>query len=217
MHVLIVDDHAIFRDGLVALLVRERPDLRISQAGCLEDARAIMGAAEGPPDLILLDLFLESAAQHVVPADLISSFSGTPLVVLSGATDAAIVRQAIDAGAMGFIPKTMGYAAFSAALDRALKGEVFLPDWVAGASESRPMPLEDPRLSAIERLTLRQKQILRVVAYGWTNRAIANHLNVSEETVKTYLANIFRELGVRSRTEAVYLLSRASQALSPAA
>ena len=216
MHVLIVDDHAIFRDGLVALLVRERPDLRISQAGSLAEARTVVAAPGGAPDLILLDLFLEATSHHVVPADLLSPFAGIPLVVLSGATDSAIVRQAIDAGAMGFIPKTMGYADFSAALDRAIKGEVFLPEWVAG-SESRPMPLEDPRLKVIERLTLRQKQILRVVAYGWTNRAIASHLNVSEETVKTHLANIFRELGVRSRTEAVYLLSRATQALSPSA
>ena len=216
MHVLIVDDHAIFRDGLVALLVRERPDLRISQAGSLAEARTVVAAPGGAPDLILLDLFLEATSHHVVPADLLSPFAGIPLVVLSGATDSAIVRQAIDAGAMGFIPKTMGYADFSAALDRAIKGVVFLPEWVAG-SESRPMPLEDPRLKVIERLTLRQKQILRVVAYGWTNRAIASHLNVSEETVKTHLANIFRELGVRSRTEAVYLLSRATQALSPSA
>ena len=216
MHVLIVDDHAIFRDGLVALLIRERPELRISQAGSLQEARAVMSAPEGLPDLILLDLFLETTAHHVVPADLLSPFAGIPLVVLSGATDASIVRQAIDAGAMGFIPKTMGYADFSAALDRALKGEVFLPAWVAD-TQSRPLPPEDARLQAIERLTLRQKQILRVVAYGWTNRAIAGHLNVSEETVKTHLANIFRELGVRSRTEAVYLLSRATQALSPVA
>jgi DNA-binding NarL/FixJ family response regulator len=213
MHVLIIDDHAIFREGLVALLGRERPGIRVTEAGTLTEGLAPL-EAKPRPSLVLLDLFLNTeGGQANEPEAMLAKFAGFPVVILSGATDPALVRRCIEAGAMGFIAKTMRYAEFSQALDRVLSGEVFLPEWAAAEAPHQAVTPTDPRLRAIEALTERQRQILRSVAYGWTNRTIAKELFISEETVKTHLANIFRELDVRSRTEAVYLLSQAKTAL----
>lgn len=224
MHVLIIDDHVIFREGLIALIAREAPHTRASQAGSLAQARQWLASTPQAPDLVLLDLQLGEPHDAATARQAMALFSGIPLVVLSGLTDPAIVRQMIEAGAMGFIPKSLSYAEFSAALARALAGEVHLPrasieeTWRRRPPSLAP-PLPGQRLleiqQALQALTPRQSNVLRLLAYGWSNRAIAQHLYLSENTVKTHLSHIFLALDVNSRAEAVYLLAQVEHAGGP--
>lgn len=223
MHVLIIDDHVIFREGLIALISQETPDHQLSQVGSLAEASQLLGSTPQPPDLVLLDLQLGTPYDEESTRQALTLFSGIPVVVLSGLTDPGIVRQTVEAGAMGFIPKCLSYADFSAALARALAGEVYLPRTSVAAAtlpappRARPIPTKRATdiQQAMQTLTPRQLNVLRLLAYGWSNRAISRHLFLSENTVKTHLSHIFLALEVNSRAEAVYLLAQVEHAGGP--
>lgn len=215
MHVLIIDDHAIFREGLTALLARESPRAEVSQAGTLAEAQQVLAAAGNTIDLVLLDLNLPDANIDEVVQKAIPMFAGVPVVVLSGVCDPRLVRSAIEAGAMGFIPKSLCFCEFSAALARSLAGQIYLPQMSLQEGLRRlartggvPQDGLDGIAAAVARLSPRQSDILNLLVYGLSNRQIAEHLQISEGTVKTHMGHIFPALGVHSRAEAVYLLAQ---------
>lgn len=197
MRVLLVDDHALFRDGFKLMLARlwNAPPT-IVEAGSAEAGLAAVGGAEF--DLIFLDLGLPGlegidglrAFRRACPA--------TCLVVLSGVDGAETVRQALLYGAQGYIPKSVGAEIMEDALRQIFAGRVYAP--AAAQSSARE------RLDA--QLTARQVEVLAEVCAGRPNRGIADHLGMSENTVRAHLAAIFRQLGVRSRTEAALLAKR---------
>lgn len=214
MQVLVIDDHAIFRDGLVALLARESPGIEVREAGSLAEARGIVQHSERPFALVLLDLNLGDAKVDSVARETVAMFRGIPVVVLSGLTDPRLVRSAIEAGAMGFIPKTLSFSEFSRALARALSGEVYVPRmaWNEGLRCKKSVGA-DGVADAVKRLPPRQLEILRLLVYGLSNREIARHLDISEGTVKTHMGRILPALGVHTRAEAVYLLAQVEQSI----
>lgn len=219
MQVLIVDDHALFREGLVSLLGVHHPETVVFQAASLADAKRIRDERQGGFDLLLLDLNLGSGNTDRVAEQAVALFPGTPVVVLSGVSDPRAIRAAIEAGAMGFIPKALSFGEFSAALERSLAGEVYLPH--TGSHEQLhkkrqddgSAPAADDAAAAVKRLSRRQLEILRLLVYGLSNRDIAKHLKISEGTVKTHMGHIFPALGVHSRAEAVYLLAQVEHSI----
>ena len=221
MHVLIIDDHAIFREGLSALLARADAHVEVSEAGSLAQAREVLATLKRPIDLVLLDLNLGDTSSDCVVAQAVPMFAGVPVGVLSGISDPRLVWRAIEAGAMGFIPKSLCFAEFSAALARSLAGEVYLPQ-MSVAEGLRRIRREgglaqegaEGIAAAVARLSPRQLDILRLLVYGLSNREIAEHLEISEGTVKTHMGHIFPALGVHSRAEAVYLLAQVEQSIS---
>lgn len=218
MHVLIVDDHAMFREGLLALITREKPETRVSEAGSLEEAQRVLDDAARRPDLVLLDLHLDVQPADEITQKAMKLFSGIPVVALSGIADPRVIRKVVEAGAMGFIPKSLSYAEFSVALTRALAGDVYLPKISFQAPPLRPARMDGTsKAAAITQLTARQMEVLRLLAFGSSNRAIARQLGISEETVKSHLAHIFTTLDVNSRSEAVYLLAQVEFATGPSA
>lgn len=209
MHVLLVDDHVMFREGLAALILREQPQTRIAEAGSLDEARRVLESLPQPPDLVLLDLNLGQPYPNAITDQAMALFTNIPVVVLSGVADPRVVRNAIEAGAMGFIPKSLSYTEFSTALTRSLAGDVYLPQTsFTKMSAGNGPSSHSTATTAIAQLTNRQREVLRVLARGWNNRTIARHLNISSETVKSHLSSIFMTLGVNTRTEAVYLLAQ---------
>lgn len=220
MHVLIIDDHAIFREGLVALIARADAHVEVSEAGSLAQARQALATCRRPVDLVLLDLNLGDASTDGVVEQAIPMFAGVPVVVLSGVSDPRIVWRAIEAGAMGFIPKSLGFFEFSAALARSLAGEVYLPqmsvqEGLRRLKRAGGLAQEGAEgiAAAVARLSPRQLDILRLLVYGLSNREIAEHLAISEGTVKTHMGHIFPALGVHSRAEAVYLLAQVERSV----
>lgn len=220
MHVFIIDDHAIFREGLIALIVREDPQIEVSEAGSLAEAQQVLATRKSRVDLVLLDLNLGDTDTGNVAEQAIAIFAGVPLVVLSGVSDPRMVRSAIEAGAMGFIPKSLCFFEFSAALARSLAGEVYLPQISVQEGLRRlrregrlPQDGAEGIASTVARLSPRQLEILRLLVYGLSNRSIAERLKISEGTVKTHMGHIFPALSVHSRAEAVYLLAQAEQSI----
>lgn len=202
---LIVDDHPLFCDALSMTLKVVAGLQVVESAGSLEEATARLD--RGPqPDLVLLDLNLPDVdgldglirLKLVVPQ--------APVLVVSSLADPRIIRAAIRAGAMGFVPKNAHRDTYRAALDAMRGGRVFLPDGVQaedGASAS------EEAIARLGLLTRQQARILQLICEGKLNKQIAFELAIAETTVKAHVTAIMRKLGVLSRTQAVLMAKEA--------
>lgn len=210
---LLVDDHALFRDG-VALLVEHRiPELALASAG---DIAGALEALRADPDcsLVLLDLGLPDSSGMAGLERLREAAPAVAIVVLSADDRPETVLGAIDRGAAGFIPKSADSAAFTAALRDVIGGRVHLPPQ---ALQRAALPVPDHAADGGELgLSPRQLDVLRLLVEGRSNKLIMRELDLSESTVKTHLQAIFRRLGVNSRTQAVVAAARLGLRLSAA-
>jgi DNA-binding NarL/FixJ family response regulator len=217
MRALIIDDHPIFSDGL-RLLLRT---LGIAQdiETCTDSTQALHLLQQNAFDLILMDWQLgqQSLSGTELIVELNQLAPNARVVVVSGEADASSVHQAIEAGAVGFVPKETDSASLIDAVRVTSKGQIFLPDHVLdsthcradGAHTSNKSPFEGVRLKdAYPGLTPRQRDTLVCALRGEPNKAIAKDLHLSEATVKQHLKAIYLELNVHNRAEAVYLMAR---------
>ncbi|SDN54932.1 two component transcriptional regulator, LuxR family [Streptomyces sp. cf386] len=196
VRILVCDDHAVVRAGLLALL-DSAPDIEVvAEAGTGEEALAL--AAKLTPDVVLMDLQLGEGIDGVETTRRLTAASGTSthvLVLTTYDTDADITR-AIEAGATGYLLKAERPDELFAAIHAAAEGRPALSAPVAGrvmANLRRPRPT----------LTDRERDILTQLARGIGNRDIARALYISEATVKTHLRRIYDKLGVDTRAGAV--------------
>lgn len=202
MKILVADDHVLVLEGMELFLRDYRPGAQILKAHNFQEA---MAAIQDHCDLelVLLDLVMPGMQGALSIAQIRRAVPATPLVVLSGFIDLHEVRAAMQAGAQGFMPKTLSREEMREALDRVLAGENFLPADAAfeqaGQYPERAVTA-DKQLCKI--LTPRQQEILNLIAEGMTNKEISRQLGLSAATVRTHLSEIFRKLGVKNRTEA---------------
>lgn len=224
MKTLIVDDHPLFSEGLRLLLSASTP---IEDIACCEDAAEALGlATESPFDLVLLDWNLgsdEGGAPLI--GDLKALLPQARIVIVSGESNPSLIRRAIEAGAVGFVPKESSSALLIDALTLTAHGGIYLPLAVlsadppaAPAPATTPAPATSARgalrsiAEAFPQLTPRHVDVLSCLVRGMANKQIARVLDISDGTVKQHLNTIFRELGVLNRTETVYLLARSGVA-----
>ncbi len=213
LRILLVDDHTLFREGMRYLLQGLDSSLTIDETDAVNDAIAMLSAQDF--DLLLLDLKMPGYdgldSLHAVK----EAADSVPVVVLSGEDSPALIRQAIESGAMGFIPKSSSHDLLMQALKLVLAGGVYLP--LNAISENNAQySIEQPRPKAepvpveneFHGLTPRQLEVLHGVVKGKPNKLIARDLNVSEHTVKAHLSAVFRALGAKNRTDAVYQAAR---------
>jgi DNA-binding NarL/FixJ family response regulator len=207
MRILIVDDHALFRQGLRFLLRDLDAKLEISEAGDCPQAVAL--GAE-PFDVVLLDLHMPGVAGLAALEAVRQAFEASRIVVLSGEEDPRQIRRAIDAGAVGFIPKSATPEVLLSALRLVLADGIYLPTvalrGVDDPAAAAPSEMTSDRLR--ETLSERQVDVLQKAVQGKANKVIARELGISEGTVKAHLSAAFRALGVHNRTEAVYAAAR---------
>jgi len=219
LQTLIVDDHLLFSEGLRHLLTAASSSQTITC--CQTGADAVRLAAATPFDLILLDWNLGAGlAGAPLIAELKLALPSTRVVVVSGESSTSLIRLAIESGAVGFVPKESSPALLIDALTVTTHGGIYLPVSVLEISAHEAMqPIPASPASAAEaglrsigdafpQLTPRHGDVLSQLVRGLSNKQIARRLDISEGTVKQHLNAIFRELGVESRTEAVYLLSK---------
>jgi DNA-binding NarL/FixJ family response regulator len=200
MRVLVADDHALFRDGLVSLL--EAADYEVV-AQVENGEQAVAVALRLQPELILLDIGMPKLSGLDALRGLRQELPDSKLVILSVSEDEKDLAEAIRAGANGYLLKSLDADEFLDLLEGLQRGEAAMTrkmtaKLMAGLAhpvEERP----DPRLS----LTPREVELLGLVQEGLSNLAIAQKLLISENTVKYHLKNIFQKLGVQNRTEAV--------------
>jgi DNA-binding NarL/FixJ family response regulator len=200
MKALLIDDHALFRDALGMLIGVRFPALQLLDAGSMAEGLARLN--EHPDlQLVLLDLNLPDT-QGTSAIGLVRDHAPAVRVVVLSADDRPeTVETAIELGACGFVPKTARGDTLAHALQITLDGGVYLP----------PAGLPPPAASITPEslgLSPRQSDVLRLLINGHPNKLICRELDLSESTVKTHLAAVFRRLDVNSRTQAVVAAAR---------
>lgn len=207
MRVLLVDDHKLFREGLKAILAGLDTGIALEEAG--DAAEGIRRASAGGYDLILLDLKMPGAEGMDALRAMREAVPGTPVVVLSGEEYSHVVREAIELGAMGFIPKSSSPEVLIQAVRLIVAGGVYLPPAVLDSRMPAPLPAKpQPGEARLPGLTDRQMDVLRCVIQGKPNKVIARELDISEGTVKAHLSAVMQALGAHNRTEAVYAAAK---------
>jgi DNA-binding NarL/FixJ family response regulator len=192
--VLLVDDHALFREGIKLQLEELVPDVTCLEAGAVDEALAFAGREV---DLVLLDFGLPGVKGLDAIARIKEAFAA-PITIVSASDDPRTIKSAITRGALGFIPKSMSKKEFFAALGLVRAGVVYLPPQVLfGAGSASAGELSDL-----------EQQVLSAAVRGAANDQIAAELGVTVEDVDAHLRRAFRALGVDNRTDAVYELAK---------
>ncbi len=209
VRILVVDDHTLFRRGLTALLMRD-PSLQV--VGDAADAgEAQRRAAELQPDLILLDNHLPGVNGVDALPSLRQAAPNARIVMLTVSEDEADLAAALRGGACGYLLKTIEGDALVAAIQRAMRGASVVAEEMTGklvaayrdaATASSEGPDAPPPPSAIELLSPRERDILRGIARGASNKEIARDLGIAETTVKIHVQHVLRKLDVSSRVQA---------------
>lgn len=199
IRVLVVDDHAIVRKGICALLATE-PGIEV--VGEAQNGQeAIVLAAALRPDVVLMDLVMPGIDGLEAIRHISARQPRVPILVLTGCADDDKVIAAIKAGALGYLLKDSGPEALLRAIRQVHAGLSSLHPTIARRLVQELTYPQEPR-AGLEGLTAREVEVLRLVATGVGNREIAEELHLSEATVRTHVSNILAKLKLESRTQA---------------
>lgn len=202
VRIMLVDDHAIVRQGLRSILERERDLIVVAEASTPDEALTVIGRSA--PHIVLLDLKLSTASDTEgleLCAELTSRHPDIGLLVLTTFLDEQLVLKAIRAGARGYVLKDVDTSGLVRAIRDISRGESAF-DARSAAAMVRGLNTPDPEES--QQLTAREREVLRLLARGLSNRDIGVKLYISETTAKFHVGNILRKLRVSRRAEAVY-------------
>ncbi len=206
MKILVADDHALFREGLRYVLAQLGDEVEMLEAKDCAEALALIGN-RSDLDLVLLDLAMPGMDGLAGLRALRARHPSVPVVILAASEEPTDVRQALDGGAMGFIPKSSTSKVMLSALRLVLSGGVYLPPAFLERFQTGRAPIAAPSLEALG-LTPRQHDVLRMLGRGQSNKEIARVLGLAEGTVKLHISAILRGLGVDNRTRAVIVAAR---------
>jgi DNA-binding NarL/FixJ family response regulator len=199
-HLLIADDHPLFRGALREAVNGLFDRAQIAEAGTFEEVTELLERG-GDIDLILLDLRMPGVRGFSGLMYLRAQYPSLPIVVVSANDDPAVIRRCMEFGASGFIPKTLGVEVMRQAVAQVLRGGVWTPPDV---DLQRDNDAESAAVIArLATLTPQQVRVLMMLSGGLLNKQIAYELSVSEATVKAHVSAILQKLGVESRTQAV--------------
>lgn len=202
MQLLIVDDHPLFRDALAATIRLAHPDAVLHEADGIEAACAVLAENRGI-DLTLLDLSMRGVTGFDGLITVRARFPRIPILIVSGHEDPRIVREALQHGAAGFMPKAMDKTTLTRAITEVMSGALFLPPGFTEANGPSPHAKKPPLAERIARLTPQQLRVLMMIRQGKLNKQIAHELHVGDSTVKAHVSEILRKLEVISRTQIV--------------
>lgn len=194
--ILVVDDHAVLRSGLRLLLEQEEDLEWVGEAGTVEDALRAIDRTE--PDIVLLDLRMPGIGGLAGLPRVLARREGVRVLVLSMDDDVADVRQAFDAGAAGYVVKSAADEELIRAIRAVRAGERYV-DPALGAKLAQPPRPAGP----VDDLSPREREVLRLLALGYTNQEVAERLVVSVRTVESHRAHVMNKLRVDSRAAMV--------------
>ena len=196
IRVLIVDDHSIVREGLRMFLGRDPELTLVGEAA--DGAEAVSLARELRPDVVLMDLLMPVMDGIAATSAIRSELPETEVIALTSVLESAAVIGAMKAGAIGYLLKDTQAPELRKAIKAAAAGQVQLSPQ-ASAYLVREVRMPEMK----ETLTVREKEVLHLLAQGRSNKEIARDLQVVEDTVKVHVKHILTKLGVQSRTQAV--------------
>jgi len=204
--IMLVDDHAIVRQGLRSILEREQDMQVVAEASTADEAMAVV--ARALPQIVLLDLKLSSSSDSEglsLCEQLVGQYPDLGVLVLTTFLDEKLVLQAVRAGARGYVVKDVDTSGLIRAIrDVSRGGSAF----DARSAAAMVRGLNAPPVEETRKLTDREREVLRLLARGLSNRDIGEKLFISETTAKFHVGNILRKLGVSRRAEAVYEASK---------
>jgi DNA-binding NarL/FixJ family response regulator len=204
IRVLVVDDHAVVRRGVVAYLEALEDVAVAGEAGTGQEAldQLARAAALGElPDVVLMDLQMPEMDGVTATGEIVRRFPEVKVVILTSFGETERVHAALEKGASGYLLKDAGPAEVDAALIAAVRDEVFLD---AAVTRRLTQEMRAPR-TGVGVLTAREKEVLILVAEGRSNKDIAAHLVISERTARTHVSHLLAKMGLSSRTQAALL------------
>lgn len=202
MRILVIDDHALVRDGISAMVRSLRSGAVVVEAETC--AGGLEAARQGPWDVVFLDLNLPDQPGFVALEQFRRLYPELPVVVISGQEDRQTVIRALDGGAKAFLPKSANIARTRLALGEILAGRPYLPESVlldpgGAAAKASAEPFD---------ISPREREVLSHLLAGLPNKLIARRLDIAESTVKIHVSAILRALKVTSRTQAIIEIMR---------
>jgi DNA-binding NarL/FixJ family response regulator len=204
IRVLIVDDHAIVREGLRAVLIQSESLKIVGEAGNGNEALELIGRV--PPDVVLMDLKMPGLLATDAIRAIRAQHPATQVLVLTSYAEDRQVEDALRAGALGYVLKNIVAADLVRAITTVARGEAWLH---AEAQRSLVNRMRRPAdTSPLDLLTGRERSVLRLLAKGMSNRNIGHALHLSEGTVKGYVSNMLAKLRLGDRTQAALLAVR---------
>lgn len=195
--VLVVDDHKLFREGLCSLL-RDEPEIGV--VGQADTGRqGVQMARDLAPDVVVMDITMHDLNGIEAARQIRSELPRARVVFLSAHSDSQYVTQAVDAGAAGYVLKDAGIEEVVRAIRAAAAHQTYLsPAVTAAVMQACRSQSKGGGTGPFTSLTARQREVLQLVAEGWTTKQIALHLHVSGKTVETHRQMVMDKLGIHS-------------------
>lgn len=213
--IVIADDHGLYRRGLRLALMAGIPSAEIFEASCF-DAAVNLLEEQASIDLAILDLNMPGLFHQEVLSDFMAAYPDTRFAIVSGDDSRSEILTALSIGLHGYIVKSQSDEEVVLAVNEILAGRIYVPSLLSRTSADQrshapPPPVQNASRrhegsGDVARLTSRQKDVLKLMAEGYSNKEIARNLDIAEATTKIHAAAVLRELGVRNRTEAAVLL-----------
>ena len=203
--ILIADDHPLFRSALKQIIINTYPGARVFEAADIPEVQHWLAQAQDI-DLVLLDLHMPGAHGYSALAFITGNCLKCSVIMVSANSHPETMRRALDYGASGFLSKSAAVEDMQRTIARVLAGEVVAPDAVQRARWGADIASLDVSES-VASLTPQQFRVASMLVEGLLNKQIAYKLDVTEATIKAHMTEIFKKLGVHSRTQAVLALN----------
>jgi DNA-binding NarL/FixJ family response regulator len=203
--ILVADDHPLFHEALRSAVMRAVPGATLREADGVDALYALV-ERESQADLLLLDLNMPGAHGFSALVHLRAHHPQLPVMVVSAREEPAVMRRALDHGAVGFLPKSADASTLGEAIDAVLAGDRWAPP---AALKAPAAPAEEhDAAQRVRELTPQQFRVLQMLGDGLLNKQIAYELGVSEATIKAHMTAILRKLGASNRTQAVLIAGK---------
>ncbi|WP_317930309.1 response regulator transcription factor [Halioxenophilus sp. WMMB6] len=203
--IIIADDHPLFRHALKNCLQQNFRGAQILEAEDFASLTQLL-TEHSQANILLLDLQMPGCEGFSALLYAISQYPQIPVMVVSAHSEPDIIRRSLDHGAAGFLPKSAELAEMTEALTTVIEGGLWQPADVSGGSGVSAS--EEAVATALSKLTQQQFRVASMVYQGLLNKQIAAELNITEATVKAHMTEIFRKLGLNSRTQVVLALGQ---------
>lgn len=201
IRILIADDHGVIRAGLCALLADFSDLTVVGEAS--DGMEAIAKAIDLKPDILLMDLSMPNVGGIEATRQLMQSQPGLRILILTVHEDDSLLKEVIRAGASGYVIKRAAQEDLIHAIRVVARGDLYVHPAMTRALFTESPSNGSSNVSDVETLTLREIEVLQLLAKGYTNRQIAEQLSLSPRTVEGHRANLSAKLGLRSRVELV--------------